>query len=271
LNLAGELLQPQFFQITTPDQLALPAMLIRPDHQDDQQRTPVLIEVYGGPQAPTVADRWMGVRTLYRELLARQGIATLMVDNRSSAGRGLADTWAIRGRVGEVEFQDLMTAVQWLQAQPWVATDRIAIRGWSFGGFLTTYALTHSQAFAAGIAGGSVTDWREYDAFYTERYMGLPSENPDGYRTTAPVRAAEQLHGSLLLIHGESDDNVHPSGTLRMAQALQDAGKDFRLMIYPDEAHAVHQPGRLWHLTLMTDRFLKEQLRPEVATTSDPR
>ena len=209
LRLRGKLIEPQFFQISTPDGLALPAMLIRPPTPQGR-RIPVVIEVYGGPQAALVVNRWSGTRSLYRQLLASRGIATLLVDNRSSAGRGLADTWSIRGRVGEIEFQDLMTAVDWLREQAWVDSDRLAIRGWSFGGFLTLYAMTHSDAFAAGIAGGSVTDWREYDAFYTERYMGLPSENPDGYQATAPVHLADQLQGVVLLIHGESDDNVHP-------------------------------------------------------------
>ncbi len=259
LRVKDELIEPQFFEIATPDGLALPAMLIRPPTPPDR-KVPVVIEVYGGPQAALVVNRWSGTRTLYRQLLARHGIATLLVDNRSSAGRGLADTWSIRGRVGEIEFHDLMTAVAWLGQQTWADSDRLAIRGWSFGGFLTLYAMTHSDAFKAGIAGGSVTDWREYDAFYTERYMGLPNENADGYKATAPVQVANQLQGAVLLIHGESDDNVHPSETLRMAKALQEAGKDFRMMIYPGEAHAVHQPSQLWHLSQMTDRFLMEQL-----------
>ena len=259
LQLKDTLVEPLFFTIATPDGLALPAMLIRPP-TTTEHRVPVVIEVYGGPQAARVVNRWSETRTLYRELLARRGIATLVVDNRSSAGRGLADTWSIRGRVGEIEFQDLMTAVDWLRRETWVAQDRLAIRGWSFGGFLTLYAMTHSDAFAAGIAGGSVTDWSEYDAFYTERYMGLPDENAAGYKATAPVHSADQLHGVVLLIHGESDDNVHPSGSLRMAKALQEAGKDFQMMIYPDEAHAVRQPSQLWHLSQMTDRFLLEQL-----------
>jgi dipeptidyl-peptidase-4 len=260
LVVPGELIQPKIFHIPADDGALLPAMLIQPQSASTP-KMPVLIEVYGGPRAATVVNRWSGTRMLYRQLLARRGIATLMVDNRSSAGRGLADTWSIQGRVGELEFSDLMTAVDWLHQQDWVAQDRLAIRGWSFGGFLTLYAMTHSDAFAAGVAGGSVTDWREYDAFYTERYMGLPSENEKGYDETAPVRAAEALQGDVLLIHGESDDNVHPSGTMRMARALQEAGKQFELMIYPDEAHAIHRPGRVWHLSQLIDQFLLDHLR----------
>lgn len=255
------IIDPKFFDIPTPDGLSLPAMLVRPQ-ASSKQRIPVVIEVYGGPRAPRVVNRWTGKRGLYQQFLAQQGIAILTVDNRSSAGRGLADTWTIQGRVGEVEFQDLMSTVDWLKNQDWVDPARIAIRGWSFGGFLTLYAMTHSQAFKAGIAGGPVADWREYDAFYTERYMGLPEKNQRGYQSTAPVLVADQLHGALLLIHGEADDNVHPSGTLRMAKALQMAGKDFQMMIYPDQAHAIREPNQLWHLSQMVDRFLREQLQP---------
>jgi dipeptidyl-peptidase-4 len=254
------LIAPKIFHIPTPDGIKLPAMLIRPKSASSDRPAAVVIEVYGGPQSPLVSSRWSGTKSLYRQLLARRGIATLVVDNRSSAGRGVADTWSIRGRVGEVEFQDLETAVKWLQSREWVDSRRIAIRGWSFGGFLTLYAMTHSDAFAAGIAGGPVTDWREYDAFYTERYMGLPSENLEGYRSTSPVTQADKLQGRVLLIHGEADDNVHPSGTMRMAEALQKAGKDFQMMIYPGAAHHVRDRQQAWHMVQMTDRFLMHEL-----------
>ena len=262
LRLPQELIQPQLFRITTEDRVPLPAMLVRPPSASARQPCPVMVAIYGGPQAPIVSARWQGSSTLYRELLAREGIATLVVDNRSSAGRGIVDTWAVRGRLGVIELKDVLAAVDWLHAQDWVDSDRIGIRGWSFGGFLTLYAMTHSDRFAAGIAGGSVTDWREYDAFYTERYMGLPSANPEGYATTSVIAAADRLQGKVLLIHGEADDNVHPSGTMRMVDALQKAGKDFRLMIYPGAAHAIRHPGQVWHMSQMTHRFLLDQLRP---------
>lgn len=262
---------PDVFQITTADQLKLPAMLVRPRSASRDHPCPVVIEVYGGPRAPSVSTRWSGTKSLYRELLAREGIATLVVDNRSSAGRGIADTWSIRGKVGEIEMRDLMSSVDWLKQQPWVDSGRLAIRGWSFGGFLTLYAMTHSDAFAAGIAGGSVTDWSEYDAFYTERYMGLPVENKEGYQSTAPVLMAHQMSGRVLMIHGESDDNVHPSGTLRMASALQKAGKDFRLMIYPGAAHAIREKHQAWHMAQMTYRFLLEELLGRGSDSADNR
>jgi dipeptidyl-peptidase-4 len=262
LAVDSDLVRPDIFRIPTDSGIGLPAMIVRPPSASGKHPCAVVVEVYGGPQSPVVSTRWSDKRTLYRELLARRGIATLVVDNRSSAGRGIVDTWAVRGRLGELELEDLQVAVEWLKSQAWVDEDRLAIRGWSFGGFLTLYAMTHSDAFAAGIAGGSVTDWREYDAFYTERYMDLPSENPDGYQATSPLAAAANLSGRVLLIHGESDDNVHPSGTMRMAAALQQAGKGFDLMLYPGAAHAISDPWQSWHMTRMTDQFLADHLLP---------
>ncbi len=270
LSVPGDVIRPELLRIATKDDVSLPAILYRPPLASNNNRCPVVIETYGGPQAPVATNRWSGTRALYRELLARRGIATLVVDNRSSAGRGIADTWSIQGKVGEIELEDLLTSVDYLEKQPWVDAQRLAVRGWSFGGFLTLYAMTHSTAFKAGIAGGSVTDWREYDSFYTERYMGLPSDNPEGYRTSAPVNAAENIHGHVLLIHGEVDDNVHPSGTLRMAAALQNSGKDFDMMIYPGSAHAIHDPQQAWHLMRMTDRFLIRHLLAESTGAAEP-
>ncbi|MGB7327181.1 MAG: prolyl oligopeptidase family serine peptidase [Rubripirellula sp.] len=254
------IIAPELLTIMTDDGVPLPAMLVKPNLPGDSVRFPVVIEVYGGPRSPVVSAKWGGTKTLYRELLARRGIATLVVDNRSSAGRGIAESWSIRGRFGEVEMKDLGTAVAWLGQQNWADTDRLAIRGWSFGGFLTLYAMTHSDSFAAGIAGGSVTDWREYDSIYTERYMGLPASNEAGYTAAAPLAKAADLSGSLLMIHGEVDDNVHPSNSMRMAKALQKAGKDFQLMIYPGAAHSVSSPSQVWHMSVMTDRFLLDSL-----------
>ncbi len=258
-NLPGELLPVQWLRIPTTDDFHLPACLIKPQ-KTTPGMTPVLIETYGGPQAASVVDRWLGNRYLYRQYLAQQGIAVLVVDNRSSAGRGIADTYSVHRRVGVVELQDTLAAVTWLRQQPWVNPDAVALRGWSFGGFLTTYALTHSTAFAAGIAGGSVTDWRNYDAIYTERYMGLPEENAAGYDETSVHLAAEHLHGSLLLIHGELDDNVHPANTLQLTRALQRAGKPFQLMIYPGAKHGITDPDQVYHMMTMVTDFLQRQL-----------
>ncbi len=249
----------QWVTITTSDGLALPAYVVMPARSGDKP-APVLFEVYGGPLAASVRDQWSANRYLWHQLLAARGIAVIVVDNRSSGGRGLKDSWEIHRRMGAVEAMDLQHAVDWLCEQPWVDRDRIALRGWSFGGFLTLHSMTTSDRFVAGVAGGSVTDWRHYDAIYTERYMGLPIENAAGYDATSPVLAANRLHGRVLLLHGEADDNVHVANTLRMAGALQKAGKPFDMMIYPGEGHSIREPMATYHLMSTTLEFLERHL-----------
>src|SRR5207245_8142683 len=126
--------------------------------------------------------------------------------------------------------------------------------------FMTTYALTHSTSFVMGIAGGTVSDWRDYDSVFTERYLGLPQENVDGYRSSSPRWSAADLHGALLLIHGAIDDNVHPQNTMQLAHELQKAGKPFRMMIYPLSRHGVTDPALVKHLNSLRLQFLEETL-----------
>ncbi len=130
--------------------------------------------------------------------------------------------------------------------------------GHSYGGFMTAYALTHSKLFAAGIAGAPVTDWRNYDSIYTERYMNTPQENPEGYKTTSVVAAASRLHGKLLLAHGLMDDNVHAQNSMQLVLALQRADRPFEVMVYPQNRHGIS--GR-FHERLMID-FMKRALLP---------
>ena len=121
-----------------------------------------------------------------------------VLDNRTASGQGAVSTWPVYQRFGELELLDLEDGIAWLSEQSYVDTRRIGLEGWSYGGFMVSYALTHSQSYAMGIAGGSVTDWRDYDTIYTERYMRMPQNNPDGYRNSSPRFAASDLHGALL-------------------------------------------------------------------------
>jgi len=259
-------MQTSWHSIPAKNGVTLPAYVIRPSSEDSAadespaKKYPVLIEIYGGPLAPSVRDAWSSGRYLFHQMLAQEGIAVMVVDNRSSGGRGLADSWTIHRRMGEVETKDMVAAAEWLGRQHWVDAKRIAIRGWSFGGFLTLHAMTHSDKFIAGVAGGSVTDWRNYDAVYTERFMGLPADNKAGYDATSPKLAASKMHGRVLMLHGEVDDNVHLANTLQMANELQRAGKPFEMMIYPGAAHAVHAPDQNYHLMMMTMEFLRGEL-----------
>lgn len=254
---------PRWLDFQTADGVPLPAYELVPAKQSSPDgRFPVLIFTYGGPQAASAVDRWNGRNFLFHQFLVSSGIGVVVVDNRSSSGRGIADTWSIYRRMGVQEVKDLLEFTTYLSGLPWVDSDRLAIRGWSFGGFYTAYAMTQSTAFRAGIAGGSVTDWRNYDAFYTERYMDTPQANEGGYRETSVIEKAANLHGRILLIHGEVDDNVHPSNTLQLVSALQRAGKSFDLMIYPEAAHGVTQQDQVYHLHQTMFDFLHRELHP---------
>jgi dipeptidyl-peptidase-4 len=161
-------------------------------------------------------------------------------------------------KVGELELRDLEDGVAWLKGQPFVDGSRIGLSGWSFGGFMTSYALTYSTSFKIGIAGGSVTDWRNYDSIYTERYMKMPQNNIEGYQKTAPRAAAKNLSGKLLLVHGAIDDNVHMSNVIQYVYELQKAGKQFDLMLYPKSRHGVVDPALVRHMReTMTEFILK--------------
>ena len=157
-------------------------------------------------------------------------------------------------------MKDIEIGVDWLKQQPWVDADRIGIWGWSYGGYMTAYALTHSDSFKMGISGAPVTDWRNYDSIYTERLMGLPQDNPEGYEKSSVINSAVDLHGKMLLIHGSVDENVHMSNSLQLAKALQKAGKQFELMIYPNSRHSIRDPEQLRHLHQLMFEFVRKNL-----------
>ncbi len=225
------------------------------------EKLPVLFFVYGGPQTPTITNNWQQGNYWWHQSLCSKGYAVVMCDNRSARGRGVADTWTIRGDMGRVEMQDLEDAVLWVKQQPWADPERIGIWGWSYGGYFTAYAMTHSKLFKAGISGAPVTDWRNYDAIYTERYMDLPQANEKGYQSSSVVAAAANLHGRMMLIHGERDDNVHLSNTIQMIDALQNAGKQFDFMIYPKARHGVVEPQKRYQMYTMMTEFLDRNLK----------
>jgi dipeptidyl-peptidase-4 len=171
--------------------------------------------------------------------------------------------------LGQHELSDILEGYNWLKDQSWVDDKQIGIWGWSYGGYMTAYALTHSKVFKAGISGAPVTDWRNYDSIYTERYMGLPSDNPEGYRRSSVVEAAANLSGDLLLIHGGTDDNVHVNNSMQLVKALQDSGLSFEMMIYPANRHAVTQENQVRHMRkLMTD-FLLKRFKPTERAAAD--
>ena len=252
--------QWQFMEVKTRDGFPMNAMMLRPTHFDPSKKYPVYQYLYAGPHAQTVRNAWLGSRGLFNQLIAEQGVIVWMCDNRTASGRGAQSAWPVYKNFGELELRDIEDGISWLKSQPYVDGERVMLSGWSFGGFMTSYALTHSKSFKAGIAGGSVTDWRDYDSIYTERYMLMPQNNPDGYRKTAPRWAAKDLHGDLLLLHGTIDDNVHLQNTLQFAWELQQNGKLFQMMLYPRAHHGVTQKSSLLHLQKTMLDFVTKEL-----------
>ena len=255
-----ELATVEFLQVPAPDGFVFEAALIKPPDFDPEKAYPVLQHNYGGPHAPTVKNVWGGSRGMWLRYLAQEGFLVWMCDNRSASAKGIWPTWEAHGRLGVIELQDLETCLSWLKRQSWADANRVALHGGSYGGFMSSFALTHSQSFKAAIAFAPVTDWRLYDSIYTERYMGLPQDNQEGYKETSVIEAADQLHGEFLLIHGTMDDNVHLQNTIQLANALQHAGKDFQLMLYPNSRHGVRDRNQIFHLYGLMTRFLLENL-----------
>ena len=247
-------------QVKTRDGFVMEAMMIKPPDFDPSKKYPVMSFTYAGPHAPQVRNAWGSTTYMWHQLLAQKGYIIWVCDNRTASGKGLESTWPVYRNFGELELRDIEDGLTWLKSQPYVDGSRIGIWGWSYGGFMTSYALTHSQLFKMGIAGGSVTDWRDYDSIYTERYMGTPQNNPEGYKKSSPLHSAKNLHGKLLLIHGAIDDNVHMQNTMQFVYELQKAGKQFELMLYPKQRHGVTDPLQLKHMRQMMTDFIVKNL-----------
>lgn len=226
-------------------------------------KAPLILNPYGGPGAQNVKDAWGGDRYLFDQILARQGFAILRVDNRGMANRGKAFAVAIKRNFGENEFNDQMVAVkQALQQYPQLDGSRIGFWGWSYGAYFTLYTMEKTDIFKAGVAVAPVTDWRDYDSIYTERYMGLPIDNEEGYRKSSPVNFAADLHGSLLEVHGTSDDNVHMQNTIQMTNAFVNADRQFQLMLYPRKTHGIAGKAARSHLFHMIEDHFEKNLAP---------
>lgn len=214
------------------------ARLIKPVNFDPAKKYPAVVMIYGGPHAQTVRDVWAGMS--WEQVLAHRGFVIWQMDNRGSAGRGHLWEAKLHRRMGKQELEDQKEGVKHLISLGFVDSQRVGITGWSYGGYMTLYALLHApEVFKAGISGAPVTDWRHYDTIYTERYMGLPSENASGYRASSPVFDAKNLKGKLMLIHNFGDDNVLYQHNMQMQVELQKAGKQYDLLVYPQKAHGV--------------------------------
>jgi dipeptidyl-peptidase-4 len=213
------------------------AIFVFPADFQPEKRYPVWLRTYAGPHAPQVKNQWNP--RLADHLLAEHGIVVVTFDPRTASGYGACSAWPAWKRLGIEETRDLETVCRWLGEQSWVDRGRIGLSGHSYGGYFTAYAMTHLDCICAGISGAPVTDWAHYDTIYTERFMSTPQRNPEGYRNSSVVNVAANLRGRLLLLHGMKDDNVHPENTLQLVHALQQADRQFELMIYPPARHGI--------------------------------
>jgi dipeptidyl-peptidase-4 len=226
---------------------------------DTSVRFPVLLNPYGGPSGQSVRNEWGGRPFLLQQYLARRGFAVLIVDNRGMANRGRDFNGWLKKKLGDVELADQLAALdQVLKRVPMLDPKKIGWYGASYGGYMTIYAMTHSDRISAGIAIAPVTDWHLYDSIYTERYLGLPRDNEEGYQASSPTNSAANLHGALVIAHGTSDDNVHVQNTVQMTQALIHGAKQFNLMLYPAKTHGISGPDATAHLFhLIEDHFTR--------------
>jgi dipeptidyl-peptidase 4 len=228
----------EWVNVQARDGRALHAMLVKPPDFDPARRYPVVLSVYGGPHSQTVTNSWDAVSPL-EHLLASRGFLVWSLDNRGSAGRGLAFESPIFRDIGKVELEDHLAGVDYLKSLPYVDPARIGIYGWSYGGYLALYAVTRApDVFKAAVAGAPVTDWSFYDSIYTERYMRTPPTNLQGYESSSPLKKAGALQAALLLIHGTADDNVHLANTVSFVDALTKSGRPYALRVHPREVHA---------------------------------
>jgi dipeptidyl-peptidase-4 len=249
--------QKEFFTFTTPDGVVLNGWMLRPAGFSDTVRYPVLMTQYSGPGSQKVADRWS---VDWEDVLVQQGCLVVCVDPRGTGFRGEAFKKCTYGRLGRYETDDQIAAARYLGTLPYVDPSRIGIYGWSYGGFMALNAiLKGADVFRAAIAVAPVTNWRYYDTIYTERYNGLPRDNPSGYDEGSPIFFADRLQGKLLIAHGTGDDNVHVQNTYEMIDRLVAAGRDFETHIYPDKNHAL-MPDARDHLMRRCIEFIQNHL-----------
>ena len=253
-----ELRPPELRAMVAVDGTSMFAALYRPEGEGPH---PLIVSVYGGPHAQRVIDDWALTVDLRAQYLAQAGFAVLEVDNRGSANRGLAFEAHLHRRMGTVEVEDQVVAVEHLVAEGLIDRERVGIYGWSYGGYMTCMCLMRApDVFRVGVAGAPVVNWDGYDTGYTERYMSTPQDNPEGYRDGAVTTHVEGLAGKLLLVHGMVDENVHFRHTARLITALTAAQKPYDLQLYPEERHMPRDAAGLEYMERRLVSYFEEHL-----------
>ena len=251
---------PEFIDVAAANGMPLHGALYRPADSGPGP-FPLIVSVYGGPHAQAVGDHWSLTVDLRAQYLAQNGYVVLKLDNRGSAARGLAFEAELAGRFGTIEVEDQVAGVEALIARGLVDRERVGIYGWSYGGYMTAMSMMRRpDLFKAGVAGAPVADWDGYDTGYTERYMGTPQSNPDGYRDGSLLTHAGKLEGRLLLVHGGVDENVHFRHTARLIVALTKAQKHYDLLLFPEERHMPRDRAGLEYMERRLVTYFEEHL-----------
>jgi dipeptidyl-peptidase-4 len=235
--------QSEFLRIPNSKGDTLNGWMLKPTNFDPSKKYPVLFVNYGGPGSQYVVNRFgmsSASRYLWEQMLAQRGFIVVNVDNTGTGFRGEEFKKKTYLQLGKYEIEDQIDAAKWLSKMAFVDTNNIGHWGWSYGGFMSSLAITKgADAFSAAIAVAPVTSWRYYDNIYTERFMRTPQENPKGYDDNSPINQVEKIRGKYLLIHGTADDNVHFQNSAQMVKALVKANVDFESMYYPDKNHGI--------------------------------
>ncbi|NOY49843.1 MAG: S9 family peptidase [Chlorobi bacterium] len=263
------LAEKEYFKISSPNfklpdssTVSLNSWRILPPDFDSTKKYPVLLTIYGGPGSQQVTNSWGYFNYFWYEMLAENGIIVISVDNRGTGGRGELFKKMTQKELGKYETLDYIEVAKYMGALPYVDKDKIAIFGWSYGGFMASNALFQgADYFNTGIAVAPVTNWRYYDNIYTERFMVKPQDNADGYDKNSPINHVKELKGNYLLIHGSADDNVHFQNSMDLITALVEADKQFDLMVYPNKNHGIYGGNTRFHLYTKMTNFLYEHLK----------
>lgn len=251
--------EKRFFTFTNDAGVELNYWMIPPHNVEPGVEYPVYVAIYGGPGVNTVQDTWGGTGHMWHQYLAQEGYVVASVDPRGTPGRGKEFEHSTYKELGKLETEDFIDFGEFLANKEIIDKDRIGIQGWSYGGFMTLLSMTKgADVYNAGISVAPVSNWRYYDTIYTERFMQTPQENESGYDDNSPVNHAEKLKGSLLLISGTGDDNVHHQNSLEMVDALVAANKQFDFFSYPDRNHGIYGGNTRLHLYNMMMNFVKE-------------
>jgi len=251
----------ELLTIKAKDGTALHGRLIKPSNFDPTKKYPVLVYVYGGPHAQMVTNSWLGAAQLWMQYQAERGYLIFTLDNRGSKGRGFEFENVIHRNLGTNEIEDQMVGVDYLKSLPFVNADKMAVHGWSFGGFMTiSLMLRTPDVFKVGVAGGPVTDWKFYEIMYGERYMDTPAENPAGYENARLTKYVKNLKGNLMLVHGTSDDVVVEQHSLSLIKTFIENDVLIDYFPYPMHQHNVFGKDRV-HLMKKVLTYIEDKLK----------